>query len=125
MDNNVPFSETKTYDKPFDPEGKSKDFACRIIKAYQYLTERAPKKDYNLSKLLLVKGTQIGDFVLQKDYQAAYLAASSTLYWIEMEMKGEYLGEEEGQSLHEDCERLVRYLYVLAHPESRKKEKEA
>ena len=39
---------------------KSKAFALRIIKLYQYLTETTEKKEFILSKQVLRSGTSIG-----------------------------------------------------------------
>ena len=116
----VTIDEEKVYTEPFDLEGESKQFAFRVIKVYQYLTEQAQKKEYNMSKMLLLKGTSIGDLVRQKDHLGAFNAASSAKYWIEMETNGGYLSEAQSQQLLDDCIRLVRYLYVIVHPESRK-----
>lgn len=52
--------------KSFDLRGESKELAIKIIRLYQYLTEKASKKEYNLSKQLLIAGTRVGDYVRQK-----------------------------------------------------------
>ena len=111
----MPYEAAKKYDQPFDLVGESKKFGFRIINVYQYLTEQAQKKEYTLSKQLLLKGTQIGDFVRQKDYLSAFLAASSAKYWIEMEVNGGWVSEAQAKPLMEDCETLVKYLYVITH----------
>ena len=123
MNNNerVPFEAEKKYDQPFDLVGESKRFGFRIINVYQYLTEQAKKKEKVMSQQLLLKGTSIGDFVRQKDYQSAFFAASSAKYYIEMEMNGGWVSEAQAKPLLDDCETLVRYLYVIVHPESRKR----
>ena len=121
---NVPFEAEKKYDQPFDLVGESKQFGCRIVNVYQYLTEKAERKEYILSKELMKKGTAIGDLVRQEEPLAAFHAASSARYNLELLVHGGYLTESQSNQLMEDCIRLVKYLYVVSHPESRK-QKEA
>lgn len=112
--------ENKEEKKAFDLKGESKEFAFRSIKLYQYLTERAQKKEYNLSKQFLIAGTRIGDLVRQEQRLDAYHSASSAKYWLELLQNGGYLTEEQASSMLDDSLRLVKYLYVISHPESRK-----
>lgn len=112
--------EKKEEKKPFDLKGESKEFAFRSIKLYQYLTEASKKKEYNLSKQFLISGTRIGDLVRQEQHLDAYHSASSAKYWIELLHNGGYLTDEQATSILDDCLRLVKYLYVISHPESRK-----
>ena len=96
---------------------KSKAFAIRIIRLYQYLTTK--KKEYVLSKQVLKSGTSIGanvketimaqskaDFIAK--IQIALKEASETEYWIELLMETDYLSETEGKSLLDDCQELIR-----------------
>lgn len=46
---------------------KSEDFALRIVKLYQYLTESAPKKEYIMSKQLMRSGMSIGANVAEAE----------------------------------------------------------
>lgn len=112
--------ENKEEKKSFDLRGESKEFAVRSIKLYQYLTEKAKKKEYNISKQFLISGTRIGDLVRQECMLDAYRSASSAKYWLEMLTSGEYLTTNESEAMLADADRLVRYLYVISHPESRK-----
>ena len=107
--------------KPFDLRGESKEFAIKIIKLYQHLTEYAQKKEYNLSKLLLVAGTRIGEYVRQESPLDAYHVANSAHYWLELLLEGEYVTAQDVSELLERSDRLTRYLYVISHPESRQK----
>ena len=116
--------EARSQKEPFDLNGESKQFAFHIINAYQFLTEKTQRREYNLSKVLLLKGAAIGDCVRQRDYLGAYNAASSTKYYIELEMHGGYLSEPQATQLLDECVRLVKYLYVAAHPETRRQKKE-
>lgn len=112
--------ENKEEKKPFDLRGESKEFAIRSIKLYQYLTEKSQKKEYNLSKQFLIAGTRIGDLVRQENRLEAFHAASSAKYWLELLLSGEYLTPGQVESMQSEADRLVRYLYVISHPESRK-----
>ena len=75
---------------------KSKDFALRIIKMYQYLC--SDKKEYVLSKQVLRSGTSIGANVREgvrgqskADFYAkmniALKEADETEYWLELLLK--------------------------------------
>ena len=100
---------------------KSKAFALRVIKAYKYLIE---KKEYVLSKQMLRSGTSIGanvkeavraqttpDFVAKMSI--ALKEASETEYWIELLVESEYLTEEAGDSLKNDCVELIKILTAI------------
>ena len=112
--------ENKEEKKSFDLRGESKEFAVRSIKLYQHLTEKAQKKEYNLSKQFLISGTRIGDLIRQESMLEAFRSASSAKYWLEMLISGGYLAKNESESMLTDADRLVRYLYVISHSESRK-----
>lgn len=85
-------------------EAKSFDFAIRIVKLYQYLTNE--KKEFVLSKQLLRSGTSIGANVAeaeraqsQADFYAkmsiALKEANETDYWLRLLYKTDYLTENE------------------------------
>lgn len=112
--------ENKEEKKPFDLRGESKAYAIESIKLYQHLTEFAQKKDYILSKQYLLSSTRIGDMIRQDNILEAYYAASSSKYWLELLYKGEYIDEEQAEKMLQYCDPLVRILYVISHPESRK-----
>jgi len=98
---------------------KSKVFALRIVRLYQYLRD---KKESVMSKQVLRSGTSIGanvaegKFAQSKDdfvskYGIALKEASETLYWLELLHDAGYLPDEEAaMSLRADCEELVRIL---------------
>lgn len=113
--------ENQEQNKSFDLRGESKEFAVRSIKLYQYLTESAKKKEYNLSKQFLMAGTRIGDAVRQDNNLEAYHYAKSAKYWLELLQAGGYITSDQGESMINDCLPLVKILYVIAHPESHNK----
>ena len=112
--------QNNTEKKPFDLRGESKAYAAESIKLYQHLTEYAPKKEYNLSKQYLLASTRIGDLIRQENTLEAYYAAKSAKYWLELLYKGQYIDDEQAEKMLEYCDPLVRILYVISHPESRK-----
>ena len=98
---------------------KSKTFAVRIIKLYQYLCD--DKKEYVLSKQLLRSGTSIGANVKEAirgqskaDFSAkmniALKEASETEYWLELLFETDYLSKSQFDSIHGDCVELLKLL---------------
>ena len=98
---------------------KSKKFAIRIVKLYQYLSEE--KREYVMSKQILRAGTSIGanvrealDGQSRADFTAkmsiALKEAVETEYWLELLFETDYLKEEEYVSIQGDCKELARML---------------
>lgn len=98
---------------------KSKKFAIRTVRLYQYLTNN--KKEYVLSKQILRSGTSIGANIAEsecaiskKDFlNKLYIAlkeCAETLYWIDLLKETEYISKSEFDSLYSDCEELKRML---------------
>ena len=101
---------------------KSKLFAVRIIRLYQYLSEE--KKEYILSKQLLRSGTSVGANVKEAirgqstpDFSAkmniALKEISETEYWLELLNETDYLDEKQFQSIYTDCQEVLRILYSI------------
>ena len=101
---------------------KSKAFALRIVKLYQYLC--AEKKEYVMSKQALRSGTSIGANVREGNRaqsRAEFIAkmnialkeADETLYWLELLHESEYLEDSLFQSMYTDCEELIRLLVAI------------
>ena len=97
---------------------KSKKFAIRIVKLYQYLSE---KNEHIMSKQLLRSGTSIGANVAESQYAASkndflnklYIAlkeCNETLYWIDLLYETSYLDEKQYVSINLDCEELKKLL---------------
>ncbi len=100
-------------------EGKSFDFAIRIINLYKYLNTE--KKEFVLSKQLLRSGTSIGanvaeaeqaqskpDFVSKMNI--ALKEASETKYWIKLLQATNYLTNDESKSILANCVELEKIL---------------
>ncbi len=101
---------------------KSKSFAIRIIKLYQYLCE--DKKEFVLSKQVLKSGTSIGANVREAvrgqskpDFYAkmniSLKEASETQYWLELLYEGGYIEKNAFESIFYDCEELVKILVSI------------
>ena len=99
--------------------GKSMNFAIRILRCYKYLAEE--KHEYVLSKQLLRCGTSIGANVKEAlrgqsvpDFTAkmniSLKEASECEYWIELLEKTEYLQTNVAESLLKDCQELIKML---------------
>lgn len=107
---------------------KSKSFAIRIIRLYQYLQKE--QKEFELSKQLLRSGTSIGANIkegirgqTEKDFRAklniALKEASETEYWLELLFETNYINQKQFESVHYDCVELLKILtcYFKNEPE--------
>ena len=101
---------------------KSKAFALRIIRLYQYLKNE--KSEYVLSKQLLRSGTSIGVNVkeaIRGQSRADFYAklnislkeASETEYWLELLHESEYIEEKAFNSIYADCQELIKLLVAI------------
>ena len=100
-------------------KSKSKSFALRIIKMYNYLCDE--KKEYVMSKQVLRSGSSIGANIAEAFYaqsEADFIAklyisrkeAGETIYWIELLKESSYLGCDEADSMIKDCDELLKIL---------------
>lgn len=98
---------------------KSRLFAIRTVKLYQYLCNE--KREFVLSKQLLRCGTSIGANISeatcafsQKDFLAkmyiAFKECNETLYWLRLLYDTDYLSETEYHSVKSDGEELHKML---------------
>ena len=103
-------------------EEKSFQFAIRIVRLYQYLTDS--KREYHLSKQLPRSGTSIGANVAeaqQAQSRADFISklsislkeASETDYWLRLLNATEYLSDSEFISVHSDCTELEKLLTAI------------
>lgn len=101
---------------------KSKDFALRIIRLYQYLREE--KREFVLSKQILRSGTSIGANVKEAiraqskaDFYAklniALKEASETEYWLELLHESDYIQDLAFASIYDDCQELIKILVSI------------
>ena len=98
---------------------KSKAFALRVIKLYQYLCDK--KKEYVISKQILRSGTSIGANVKEAicgqskaDFYAkmyiAYKEANETEYWLELLFESGYIEKAAFDSIYSDCKEVIKLL---------------
>lgn len=108
---------------------KSKEFAIRIVRLYQYLCKE--KKEYVLSDQILRSGTSIGANlsealygITKKDFLSKiYISlkeCAETLYWLELLYKTSYITESEYESLNKDCTELIKLFTSIAKTTSYK-----
>jgi four helix bundle protein len=103
-----------------DPlKSKSMAVAIRIVRLYQYLTEKT--QEFILSKQLLRSGTSIGanraeaqyacsqkDFLLKNTI--ALKECAETIFWLELLYATDYLSSKEFTSMKADCDELLKML---------------
>ena len=98
---------------------KSLAFAAKIVRLYQYLSKE--NHESILSKQLIRSGTSIGananeaiygvskaDFIAK--LQIALKETAETEYWLRLLVLSEYLTEQEGKPLIDDCLEIKRIL---------------
>ena len=110
-------------------ESKSFDFAVRIVRLYQHLSEE--KREYTLSKQLLRSGTSIGANVAEgqraqtaADFNAkmniALKEANETEYWLRLLHKTEYLTDREFESIYGDIREILAILTAICKKTNKK-----
>lgn len=101
---------------------KTKQFAVRIIRLYQYIVN--DRKEYVLSKQVLRSGTSIGANVREalqgqskKDFRSkmniALKEATETNYWLELLYETDYLNKTQFESINNDCTEIIRILISI------------
>ena len=101
---------------------KSKAFAIRIIRLYQFLGDS--KREFVLSKQLLRSGTSIGanireaaqgfsrnDFLYKMNL--ALKECSETCYWLELLYETDYLSAAQYESIYADAQELLKLLTAI------------
>lgn len=102
-------------------KNKSFAFALRIVKAYQFLSE---KKEFVLSKQMLRSGTAIGALVREAEQAEssadfihkmaiALKEANETEYWIELLYQSNFLEEKISLSLKADLTEILKLLTAI------------
>ncbi|OPC35281.1 hypothetical protein BAX97_10305 [Elizabethkingia meningoseptica] len=98
---------------------KSFNFAIRIIKLYQYLSN--DKKEFILSKQILRSGTSIGAMVRESEHaqsksdfihklSIAQKEINETIYWLELFQATDYLSKQEFESINEDAVEIIKLI---------------
>ncbi|MGD9563966.1 MAG: four helix bundle protein [Pyrinomonadaceae bacterium] len=98
---------------------KSFAYALRIVKLYRYLVDE--KREFTLSKDLLVSGTHVGKHVMEAvnaeskqrftmEMGAALRKASENEYWLHLLHFSEYLSLKELESMDTDRIELSKML---------------
>ena len=101
---------------------KSKSFAIRMIRLYNYLVNE--KKEYVMSKQILRSGTSIGanvresiraqsksDFISK--INIALKEAEETCYWLELLHETEFVQDNEFSSVYPEAEELIKLLVSI------------
>lgn len=99
----------------------SYDFACRITRLFQYLTEDAEYKEFVISKQIYRSGTSVGANVRESKHaqseadflskmSIAYKEADETDYWMNLLHDNGYINESQYESLKKDMDRILKLL---------------
>ena len=99
----------------------SYDFACRITRLFQYLTEDAKYKEYVQSKQIYRSGTSIGANVRESKHaqseadflskmSIAYKEADETDFWLNLLHDNGYLNDDQFNSMKQDIDRILKIL---------------
>lgn len=108
---------------------KTKAFALRIIKLYQYLVNE--KNEFVLSKQVLKSGTSIGANVKEAirgqskaDFYSkmsiALKECSETEYWLELLYESNYIGQNSFRSIYNDCKEIIKILMAITKTQKSK-----
>ncbi len=96
---------------------KAIKFALRIIKLYKYLTEE--KREYVLSKQILLSGTFIAKYVKAALHSRSKEGFSSEMYvamqkgldtelWLLLLSEGDFITDDQYSSLNTDCVEMIK-----------------
>lgn len=113
----------------------SYDFACRIVRLFQYLNEDAEYKEYVMSKQVYRSGTSIGANVREAQHaqsdadflskmSIAYKEADETSYWLSLLHDNGYMTAEAYNSMSNDNSRLLRLLTSITKSTRKKIEEQ-
>lgn len=102
----------------------SYDFACRIVRLFQYLNEDAEYKEFVMSKQVLRSGTSIAANMNEAKHpqsDADFLSKSSialkeareTEFWLNLLHDNGYLTSPQFDSLNHDLDRILRILVTI------------
>ena len=108
---------------------KSRDFAVKIIRLYQFLSSE--KKEYVLSKQILRSGTSIGANIkeaIRGQSKADFYAklnislkeSSDTEYWLDLLHETKYINDDLFQVMRSDNIELSKILTAILKTRSKK-----
>ena len=109
----------------------SYDFACRITRLFQYLTEDADYKEFVISKQIYRSGTSVGANVRESKHaqseadflskmSIAYKEADETEYWMNLLHDNGYINESQYESLKMDIDRILKLLTSIVKTMNKK-----
>ena len=107
---------------------KSYQFALRVIKLYQYITDK--KFDNALGKQVLRSGTSIGALVeeaIQSESRMDFIhklsiankEANETLYWLRLLKDSDIISEKPALSMIKDCTEIIKLLTSIINTTKR------
>lgn len=102
---------------------KTKSFALRIIRLYQFLVNE--KQEFVLSKQILRSGTSIGANVKEGLYgqtkpdfyykmHIALKEAAETEYWLELLHESGILSPAQFEDIYKDCSEIIALLVAIS-----------
>ena len=107
------------------------DFACRIIRLFQYLTEDTMYKEYIMSKQVFRSGTSIGANIREAQHaqsdadflskmQISLQECNETDYWLQLLHDNGYLNDVQYNSINTDRVRIHKLLNAIVSTTRRK-----
>ena len=107
------------------------DFAKRIVYLHQFLTEESDDREYKMSDQVYRSGTSIGANVRESNHaqsandflskmQIALKEADETKYWLDLLHAGDYITDEQHQSITYDCIRIIKVLTSIVGTTAKK-----
>ena len=102
----------------------SYDFACRITRLFQYITEDAIYKEYIISKQVFRSGTSIGANIREAQHaqsdadflsmmQISLNECNETDYWLQLLHDNGYLNDNQYNSINTDIVRIHKLLNAI------------
>ena len=107
-----------------DIQALSYDYACRIVRLFQYLTEGSETKEFVMSKQIYRSGTSIGANVREANHaqsdadflnkmNIALKEADETDYWLNLLHDNGYISQSQFESLNTDGVRVLKCLTAI------------
>ena len=107
------------------------DFACRIIRLFQYLTADTMYKEYIMSKQVFRSGTSIGANIREAQHaqsdadflskmQISLKECNETDYWLQLLHDNGYLNDVQYSSINTDRVRIHKLLNAIVSTTRRK-----